>query len=206
MAFGLLLVCSASAVQAAGEVYNEIDAPLFVCSSQAQAFKLAHLGLDEDKMRDFTFSDNSGCSQWKNPAKYRLSLETAANGIVQIQIDKDNRVGNDQGLGWTTQQQIYRAIGKTTDLVVLPKPALGCNTLVGAKENIPTSMRAASAGIVVLGASDGTKAHPTQNYACSRIEQGTYAIGFRDSLNSGLVKYKLMDAKNTDVWMINFWK
>jgi hypothetical protein len=205
-AMSLLLICGASTAQAADNAYHEIDSSLFVCESQAQAMKLAFVALDEEKMRDFVFADNSGCAIWKTPATYRVVPGTASKGIVQIQIDKDNRVGTDPGMGWLTQRQLFSSNGTGTNLVRLDRPFLACTTLEGAKQNIPTSMRAEKAGIVVLGATDGTKTRPAQNYSCSRVEPVTYAIGFLDSADSGYARYRLMDAKNSEVWMLKFWK
>lgn len=205
-ALGMFLLCATAATQAADEDYNEIDASLYVCESKPQAMKLAQLGLREDEMRDFVFADNSGCALWKNPATYRVVPGTATNGVEQIQIDKVNRVGSDPGLGWVTQQQLDFAKGKQTTMVRLERPFLACNTLEGAKTNIPASMRASKAGIAVIGASHGTKADPTKNYACFSIKPVTYAIGYLNSANSGYAQYKLFDAKATEVWMLKFWK
>ncbi|MQT64341.1 hypothetical protein GHO42_14790 [Pseudomonas sp. FSL R10-0056] len=202
----LMLACGSSVAQAADDVYHEIGVYLMVCDSPSQAVKLSRLGLNEEKMRAFVLADKSGCAFWKNPATYRVIPGTATNGIEQIQIDNDNRVGTNPGMGWITQQQLDFANGRATTLSMLVTPVLGCNTLEGAKKNIPASMRATKAGIAVLSAFDGSKAHPTQNYACRRIEPVTYAIGYPDSVNSGFAHYKLMDAKNTDVWMIKLWK
>ncbi|CAI8791250.1 DUF1566 domain-containing protein [Pseudomonas sp. IT-P253] len=201
----LMVACGASIAQAADGVYTEIGVYMMVCDSPSQAIKLSRLGLNEDNMRAFVLADNSGCTFWKSPASYRVVPGTATNGIVQIQIDKDNR-GTNPGMGWLTQQQLEFASGKNTNMVRLEKPVLACNTLEGAKQNIPASMRAAKAGVAILGASDGSKAHPTQNYTCTRIEPVTYAIGYLDSVNSGFAHYRLMDAKNSEVWMSKFWK
>lgn len=203
-ALGLFLLSGASAVHAA-DSYSDIDAALFVCDAKAQAIKLAKLGLQEESMRDFVLADNSGCSLWKSPAMYRVVPGTASNGIQQIQIDEENRVGTDPGLAWITQQQLDFAEGKQTTLVRLDKAFLACNTLEGAKQNIPASMRAAKAGLAVIGASDGTRANPTKNYACTRVEPVTYAIGYRDSVDSGFARYRLFDDKASDVWMLKFW-
>ena len=203
---GLMLACSASVAQAAEDVYHDIGVYLMVCDSPSQAVKLSRLGLDEENMRAFVLAAKSGCAFWKSPASYRVVPGTANNGIAQIQIDKSNRVGTNPGMGWVTQQQLDFASGRDTTMIRLERPVLACNTLEGAKQNIPTSMRAAKAGIAVLGSYDGTKSRPAQNYACRRIEPITYAIGYWDSVNSGFAHYKLMDAKSTEVWMIKFWK
>jgi len=186
------------------ESYTELEASLYVCSSKEKAIGMVPLLSDWDSVREYSENAPRECTKWKYPASFAVVEGTYSAGVVQVKIDRENRVVGD-GKAWTSIAQVDYLMNRNIDHLRFSKDRLACSTVDGLVQTQSAADLGRSAGAVVLSSEHKRKYDSGKNYYCKTIHPGSSAIGYRETLTRGAVQVRLFDNEGELLWTPRYW-